>query len=275
MTVRRPRRKGRSFTRAHPPLSFLHPPVSSRSLPPAVLTMLGSIIERSAPSSSSAPVSFIPSPPSASGFPKAQHRSAFKKSLARPAQPRTAAPPSLGPTPAQATQTAQQFDNDDDHLDETAKILRSVQRENEDKLASMSSEEIQQKKEELLERFGGGLLDQFRKRREQRQRSSEQGESTAKARARGKETRMLSFASLSLYLSPFSRPSSLQPRRPLLLKHLPRLFLHPPSSRTRPRASSSRSRRKTTNASWQCPTRNAWQKSRSCSTSLEEDFWEC
>lgn len=67
--------------------------------------------------------------------------------------------------------------------DETERMLRSVGRENDDKIAAMTPQEIQQEKDELIERFGGGLLDVLRKRREKREQS--QGEFRSKKKEGG------------------------------------------------------------------------------------------
>ncbi|KAL7414450.1 hypothetical protein BDY24DRAFT_369638 [Mrakia frigida] len=53
--------------------------------------------------------------------------------------------------------------------DETSRILSSIQKENDDRFFAMSHEERMSEKQELLDKFGGGLLDVLKKRREARE----------------------------------------------------------------------------------------------------------
>jgi hypothetical protein len=142
-------------------------------------TMLGSIIERDSSSSSSRntnPSTFIPPPPSQNGFPKALHRSAFKKSLvassrapARADQPLRAPP--VAPTLAQTAPSPQEgtISGGSGTQREVDEVLRSVQAENEARVAGMTAEERQSERDDLEARFGKGLLDGLRKRREIRE----------------------------------------------------------------------------------------------------------
>jgi len=77
--------------------------------------------------------------------------------------------------------------------DETERMLRSVGRENDDKIAAMTPQEIQQEKDELIERFGGGLLDVLRKRREKRGQSQGEFRSKEKREERGSLSFVRSF----------------------------------------------------------------------------------
>lgn len=54
----------------------------------------------------------------------------------------------------------------DEKLSDVEEVLRSVQAENEAQVAGMSAEERQSEREDLEARFGKGLLDGLRKRRE-------------------------------------------------------------------------------------------------------------
>ena len=72
-----------------------------------------------------------------------------------------------------------------------AEVLRSVQSENEARVAGMSAEERESEREDLEARFGKGLLDGLRKRREARERKQGQSlgaEYTQRRRGGGRRT---------------------------------------------------------------------------------------
>ena len=63
-------------------------------------------------------------------------------------------------------------------------VLRSVQSENEARVAGMSAEERDSEREDLEARFGKGLLDGLRKRREAREGKQGQSPGADVGRAR-------------------------------------------------------------------------------------------
>ena len=71
--------------------------------------------------------------------------------------------------PAPASADVPEQDVSTQAEDETSRIIQSVQRENDDRLQAMSHDERMAEKQELLGKFGGGLLDVLRKRREARE----------------------------------------------------------------------------------------------------------
>lgn len=137
--------------------------------------MIKSIVEK--PTSSPNPPQFTPPQvPTLGGFPRATHRSQstslFSKARSKPLPSRQAQAPvvqSTVPIPPPPTSRISFPQN----LSDEQHIIDSAQRENEERIAGMSLEERQQEAKELVERFGGGLADILRKRREARERGND------------------------------------------------------------------------------------------------------
>ncbi|CED82381.1 Uncharacterized conserved protein [Phaffia rhodozyma] len=137
--------------------------------------MIGSIVEK--PSSSPKPPLFVPpSAPTPGGFPRAAHRSKstslFAQARSKPSPSRQIQAPvvqSTIPIPPPPRSRYPLESHHDQSVSEERRIIESAQRENEERIAGMSLDEREQEARELVERFGGGLADLLRKRREARE----------------------------------------------------------------------------------------------------------
>jgi hypothetical protein len=164
---------------------------------PALFTitssMLGSIVEKDVPAPT-APSLPSARPGNVGGFPQATHRSTSRFALAKataasrgkgpaaPAGSRPARAPALqttSPNPDEAPPQHSISSKPPGSETEEARIRREVSAENDARLAAMTAEEVLQEREELLARFGPGLLDVLRKRRETRAEPSATGASAA------------------------------------------------------------------------------------------------
>lgn len=141
------------------------------------------IVERDPSSAAPAP----PKPPAPSshkhGFPAPRRRTAqagpsrFAQSSQR-LGPVTAGPSE--PNPSLTTRDGEQFPHLDfaqpfhDRLSQSDELRRQMDEENNARVQSMTEEEREQEREELLARFGGGLVGLMRKRKEQREREKTQ-----------------------------------------------------------------------------------------------------
>jgi hypothetical protein len=139
------------------------------------------IIERDPTSEPPAP----PKPPAPSsqkqGFP-APRRRVIKAGPSRFAQSAQGSPsghagPS-NPNPSLTMRDGEQFPHLDfaqpfhDRLSQSSELQRQMEEENNARVQSMTEEERDQEKEELLARFGGGLVGLMRKRKEQREKEN-------------------------------------------------------------------------------------------------------
>ncbi|KAF5360496.1 hypothetical protein D9756_004926 [Leucocoprinus leucothites] len=136
--------------------------------------LLGSVTERK-PSGASIPPRQIN--PSVHGFPTAQHRSksafvrsreAARKSTSDPKEPRPQEPPIIVSTPV-VTENAEPKQTTSD--DWRARMSA----ENEMRVASMTDEEREAEKKEILERFGGGIGDVLKRARLAREKKAAKG----------------------------------------------------------------------------------------------------
>lgn len=150
--------------------------------------MLGSIVEKDVPAPK-APSLPTARPGSIGGFPQAAHRSTSRFALAKAAAAARGKGPASAATSRPARAPALQTTGPDpDEPDpaaplsesEEVRIRREVSAENDARLAAMTVDEVVQEREELLARFGPGLLDVLRKRRETRGDSSAPGPSSAR-----------------------------------------------------------------------------------------------